>query len=136
MTSVLALNNYFALLLIDRSIQTGADSARRGSVLMAPSGETLPSSSATMTSEQPKKLSGLSTERTLQVPAEGPASILAMDIAVPPTYYLQDTYPDYLFNLCNLNHKEALKAKFKFLCKQASSLLNMISLSLSLSLSL
>ncbi len=50
------------------------------------------------------------------MPAKGPATILAMDIAVPPTYYLQDTYPDHLFNVCNLNHKVELKAKYKSFC--------------------
>jgi hypothetical protein len=45
--------------------------------------------------------------------AKGPATISAMDIAVPPTYYLQDTYPDHLFNVFNLNHKEELKTKYK-----------------------
>jgi hypothetical protein len=45
------------------------------------------------------------------MPAKGPVTILATDIAVPPTYYLQDTFPDHLFNVFNLNHKEELKTK-------------------------
>jgi hypothetical protein len=50
------------------------------------------------------------------MPAKEPATISAMDITVPPAYYLQDTYPNQLFNVCKLNHKEELKTKYKSFC--------------------
>jgi hypothetical protein len=73
---------------------------------------------STATSEHNAGLPDLRSNfgRLLQMPAKGPATISAMDIAVPPTYYLQDAYPDHLFNVCNLNHKVELKAKYKSFC--------------------
>jgi hypothetical protein len=73
---------------------------------------------STLTSEHNAGLPDLRNNvgRSLQMLAKGPATISAMDIAVPPTYYLQDTYPDHLFNVFNLNHKEELKTKYKSFC--------------------
>jgi hypothetical protein len=81
---------------------------------MAPSGD-LVTSNVISEHNGLQHLSG-NVGRSLQMPAKGPATILAMDIAVPPTYYLQDTYPDHLFNVFNLNHKEELKTKYKSFC--------------------
>jgi chalcone synthase len=49
--------------------------------------------------------------------AEGPACVLGIGTAVPPTEFLQSEYPDFFFNITNTSDKEALKAKFKRICK-------------------
>jgi hypothetical protein len=48
---------------------------------------------------------------------EGPACVLAMATAYPPTVIEQDTYHDKLFELCNVGDDVVLKAKFKRMCK-------------------
>jgi chalcone synthase len=43
--------------------------------------------------------------------------VLGIGTAVPPTEFLQSEYPDFFFNITNCSEKEALKAKFKRICK-------------------
>ncbi|CAK9220183.1 unnamed protein product [Sphagnum troendelagicum] len=50
--------------------------------------------------------------------AEGPATVMAIGTAVPPTIHEQSTYPDYYFEATNCNHKTELKAKFKRICEK------------------
>ena len=52
-----------------------------------------------------------------QTRADGPACVLGIGTAVPPTEFLQSEYPDFFFNITNCSEKEALKAKFKRICK-------------------
>ena len=52
-----------------------------------------------------------------QARADGPACVLGMGTANPPTEVLQEGYPDFFFNITNCGHKDALKAKFKRICK-------------------
>jgi hypothetical protein len=49
--------------------------------------------------------------------AEGPATVLGIGTAVPPTEFPQSSYPDLFFDICNCNEKTELKAKFKRICK-------------------
>ena len=49
--------------------------------------------------------------------ADGPASVLGIGTAVPPAEFLQSEYPDFFFNITNCGDKDALKAKFKRICK-------------------
>jgi chalcone synthase len=51
--------------------------------------------------------------------AEGPACVLGIGTAVPPTEFLQADYPDFFFSITNTSHKEALKAKFKRICDKS-----------------
>nr|AUG98245.1 stilbenecarboxylate synthase [Plagiochasma appendiculatum] len=48
--------------------------------------------------------------------AVGPATVLAIGKAVPPTAYPQSEYPDFFFNITSTNHKTALKSKFARIC--------------------
>ncbi len=48
---------------------------------------------------------------------EGPACVLAMATAFPPTVIQQDTYHDKLFEICNVADDVVLKAKFKRMCE-------------------
>jgi hypothetical protein len=48
---------------------------------------------------------------------EGPACVLAVATAFPPTVIKQDTYHDKLFELCNVADDVVLKAKFKRMCE-------------------
>ncbi len=48
---------------------------------------------------------------------EGPACVLAIATAYPPTVIQQDTYHDKLFELCNVGDDVVLKGKFKRMCK-------------------
>lgn len=52
-----------------------------------------------------------------QLRAEGPACVLGMGTANPPTEFLQEGYPDFFFNITNCSEKEALKSKFQRICK-------------------
>jgi len=47
---------------------------------------------------------------------EGPACVLAIATAFPPTVIQQDTYHDKLFDLCNVAD-DVLKGKFKRMCE-------------------
>lgn len=51
--------------------------------------------------------------------AEGPATVLAIGTATPPTAFEQSTYPDYFFDITNCSHKTELKEKFERICKLA-----------------
>lgn len=51
--------------------------------------------------------------------AEGPASVLGIGTAVPPTEFLQSEYPDFFFEVTKCSEKEALKAKFKRICDKS-----------------
>ncbi|XP_024368522.1 curcumin synthase 1 [Physcomitrium patens] len=53
--------------------------------------------------------------------AEGPACVLGVGTAVPPAEFLQSEYPDFFFNITNCGEKDALKAKFKRICKSTST---------------
>jgi hypothetical protein len=48
---------------------------------------------------------------------EGPACVLAIATAFPPTVIQQDTYHDKLFEICNAADDVVLKAKFKRMCE-------------------
>ncbi len=48
---------------------------------------------------------------------EGPACVLAMATAFPPTVIQQHTYHDKLFEICNVADDVVLKAKFKRMCE-------------------
>ncbi len=48
---------------------------------------------------------------------EGPACVLAIATAFPPTVIQQDTYHDKLFEICNVADDVVLKAKFKRMCE-------------------
>lgn len=52
--------------------------------------------------------------------ATGPATVLAIGRATPPTAYPQSEYPDFFFNITNSNEKTALKAKFARICEFSS----------------
>ncbi|CAM6050848.1 unnamed protein product, partial [Sphagnum compactum] len=52
-------------------------------------------------------------------PAEGPATVLGIGTAVPPTEFPQSSYPDLFFDICNCNEKTELKAKFKRICEKS-----------------
>jgi hypothetical protein len=49
--------------------------------------------------------------------ADGPAAVLAIGTANPPTSMTQDEYPDYYFRVTNSEHLTDLKAKFTRICK-------------------
>lgn len=49
--------------------------------------------------------------------AVGPATVLAIGKATPPTAYPQSEYPDFFFDVTNTSHKTELKAKFARICK-------------------
>ncbi|BBN03333.1 chalcone synthase [Marchantia polymorpha subsp. ruderalis] len=51
--------------------------------------------------------------------ATGPATVLAIGRATPPTAYPQSEYPDFFFNITNSNEKTALKAKFARICQNS-----------------
>ncbi|KAL3675981.1 hypothetical protein R1sor_025929 [Riccia sorocarpa] len=51
--------------------------------------------------------------------AVGPATVLAIGKAVPPTAYPQSEYPDFFFNITNTSHKTDLKTKFARICKNS-----------------
>ncbi|KAL2630827.1 hypothetical protein R1flu_015513 [Riccia fluitans] len=51
--------------------------------------------------------------------ANGPATVLAIGKAVPPTAYPQSEYPDFFFDVTNTNHKTDLKTKFSRICKNS-----------------
>ncbi|KAG0570989.1 hypothetical protein KC19_6G202900 [Ceratodon purpureus] len=51
--------------------------------------------------------------------ADGPACVLGIGTAVPPTEFLQTEYPDFFFNITNTSEKEVLKAKFKRICDKS-----------------
>ncbi|TVU39028.1 hypothetical protein EJB05_12429, partial [Eragrostis curvula] len=50
--------------------------------------------------------------------ADGPAAILAIGTANPPTCMSQDEYPDYYFRVTNSEHLTELKDKLTRICKQ------------------
>lgn len=49
--------------------------------------------------------------------ADGPATVLAIGTATPPTVVYQSTYPNYYFRVTNSQHMTQLKHKFKQICK-------------------
>lgn len=51
--------------------------------------------------------------------AEGPACVLGMGTANPPTEFLQEGYPDFFFNITNCSEKDELKAKFQRICDKS-----------------
>nr|AUG98246.1 stilbenecarboxylate synthase [Marchantia paleacea] len=51
--------------------------------------------------------------------AAGPATVLAIGKATPPTAYPQSEYPDFFFDITNTSHKTELKAKFARICKNS-----------------
>ncbi|KAJ6851945.1 chalcone synthase C2 [Iris pallida] len=51
--------------------------------------------------------------------AEGPAAILAIGTANPPTAVAQSEYPDYYFRITNSEDKHELKEKFKRMCEKS-----------------
>jgi hypothetical protein len=48
---------------------------------------------------------------------EGPACVLAIATAFPPTVIQQDTYHDKLLELCNVADDVVVKGKFKRMCE-------------------
>jgi chalcone synthase len=54
-----------------------------------------------------------------QARADGPACVLGMGMANPPTEILQEGYPDRFFDITNSSDKLALKAKFKRICDKS-----------------
>ncbi|BBN08756.1 chalcone synthase [Marchantia polymorpha subsp. ruderalis] len=51
--------------------------------------------------------------------AVGPATVLAIGKATPPTAFPQSEYPDFFFDITNTSHKTELKAKFARICKNS-----------------
>ncbi|KAL2642625.1 hypothetical protein R1flu_010212 [Riccia fluitans] len=49
----------------------------------------------------------------------GPATVLAIGKATPPTAYPQSEYADFFFDITNSNDKTALKSKFARICKNS-----------------
>jgi hypothetical protein len=50
--------------------------------------------------------------------ADGPAAVLGIGTANPPTCVAQDDYPDYYFRVTSSEHLTDLKAKLTRICKQ------------------
>jgi len=87
-----------------RTTLVGGEWCKRNSIAMAGSGEV---NAVVLPRGQPR--------------AEGPACVLGIGTAVPPAEFLQTEYPDFFFNITNCSDKEALKAKFKRICKSPSA---------------
>ncbi|GJN32377.1 hypothetical protein PR202_gb20883 [Eleusine coracana subsp. coracana] len=51
--------------------------------------------------------------------ADGPAAVLAIGTANPPTSMTQDEYPDYYFRVTNSEHLTELKHKLTRICKRS-----------------
>lgn len=51
--------------------------------------------------------------------ADGPAAVLAIGTANPPTSLAQDEYPDYYFRVTNSEHLTELKDKLTRICERA-----------------
>ncbi|CAN6168192.1 unnamed protein product [Urochloa humidicola] len=51
--------------------------------------------------------------------ADGPAAVLGIGTANPPTCMAQDDYPDYYFRVTNSEHLTDLKAKLTRICKKS-----------------
>ncbi|CAM6098147.1 unnamed protein product [Calypogeia fissa] len=51
--------------------------------------------------------------------ATGPATVLAIGTATPPTAFEQATYPDFYFRITNCEDKTALKSKFRRMCERS-----------------
>jgi bisdemethoxycurcumin synthase len=49
--------------------------------------------------------------------ADGPAAVLGIGTANPPTSMAQDEYPNYYFRVTNSEHLTDLKAKLTRICK-------------------
>ncbi|CAI9271324.1 unnamed protein product [Lactuca saligna] len=52
--------------------------------------------------------------------AEGPATILAIGTATPPTCVLQSTYPESYFRVTKSDHMKELKEKFRRMCDKST----------------
>ncbi|CAD6263280.1 unnamed protein product [Miscanthus lutarioriparius] len=53
--------------------------------------------------------------------ADGPAAVLGIGTANPPTCIAQDDYPDYYFRVTNNEHLTDLKAKLSRICNNKKS---------------
>nr|AHA14502.1 resveratrol synthase [Fagopyrum tataricum] len=51
--------------------------------------------------------------------ANGPATVLAIGTATPPTCYPQSEYPDFYFRMCKSEHMTELKHKMKRICDRS-----------------
>nr|ACC76752.1 type III polyketide synthase 3 [Polygonum cuspidatum] len=51
--------------------------------------------------------------------ATGPATVLAIGTAVPPTCYPQADYPDFYFRVCKSEHMTQLKKKMQYICDRS-----------------
>jgi hypothetical protein len=58
------------------------------------------------------------------MPAKGPVTILATDIAVPPTYYLQDTYPEPYFQCLQPQPQRGAQDQVQVLVYRSSTYLS------------
>ncbi|XP_023734221.1 chalcone synthase 2 [Lactuca sativa] len=52
--------------------------------------------------------------------AQGPATIMAIGTATPPTCVLQSTYPDFYFRVTKSEHMKELKEKFRRMCDKST----------------
>ncbi|RWW19496.1 hypothetical protein BHE74_00040730 [Ensete ventricosum] len=51
--------------------------------------------------------------------SEGPATIMAIGTANPPSLYEQSSYPDFYFRVTNSEHMQELKHKFQRICESS-----------------
>lgn len=66
---------------------------------------------------------GLCSDRSRELRADGPATVLAIGTANPPNCVRQEEYADYYFRVTKSEHLTSLKDKLKRICKYLTACL-------------